>query len=68
MQNWEYCILDYETTAKASKSSSELVMSFCKGKVHYLKKGERKTERLFKIEYPTNPEDWRAIAMLGEKG
>jgi hypothetical protein len=49
MQKWEYCILDYETQATKSKQSSELILSFTKGKVHYLTKGGKKTENYFKF-------------------
>jgi hypothetical protein len=66
MQKWEYCILEYETRTKESKSSSKEVIKFAKAKVHYLKKD--KTERLFRHIYPKGDEIRKAITFLGDKG
>ena len=66
MQKWEYCILEFETRIKESKSSSKEVMKFAKAKVHYLKKD--KTEKLFRHIYPRGEGINKAIAFLGDKG
>lgn len=66
MQKWEYCILEFETRIKESKSSSKEVIKFAKAKVHYLKKD--KTEKLFRHIYPKGDEIRKAITFLGDKG
>jgi hypothetical protein len=68
MQKWKYCILEYETFTKESKSSSKEVIKLAKAKIHYFRKETARIERLFKYIYPKEDEISNAIAYLGDKG